>query len=661
MKNKRYAKCLQVLGSYLITLFTVTGLFSSVLWAEWLIETVDSTGMVGSHNSIALDNNNYPHISYLGNADLKYAKWTGLEWSIETVDSVGSAGYNSSIALDSNYYPHISYWESSGGDLKYARWTGSGWSTETVDSADDVGMYSSLALDSNNYPHISYYDRTNSDLKYARWTGSAWLIETVDSAGIVGSCTSIVLDSNNYPHISYCHGGNGDLKYAKWTGSSWLIETVDSADYVGGYTSIALDGNDYPHISHFNNTNTDLKYARWNGSDWLNETVDGGARGVGRYTSLALDGSDYPHISYHDETNNDLKYARWTGNDWSIETVDSVGNADLYTSLVLDSNDYPHISYHDNTNNDLKYARWDMPSGPSYANYTKLHEFAGGIDDGRYPHGSLTLSNSTLYGMTREGGTNDYGVIFKLNTDGTAYTNLHEFAGGAGDGENPHGSLTLSESDSTLYGMTREGGTSGRGVIFKINTDGTGYSKLHEFTGGIGGEWSYSSLTLSDSTLYGMTCNGGTNDSGVIFKLSTGGTGYTILHSFAGGAGDGAYPNGFLTLNNSTLYGMTPYGGTNNDGVIFKLSTDGTGYAILHSFAGGAGDGGWPGGSLTLSDSTLYGMAQRGGINDKGAIFKLNTDGTGYTNLHEFTGGAGDGCKPRASLTLSDSTLYGMT
>ena len=67
----------------------------------WTIETVDSNGIVGLYNSLALDSSDYPCISYYDetNDDLKYAKWNGSSWDIETVDSVGSVGYYTSIAL----------------------------------------------------------------------------------------------------------------------------------------------------------------------------------------------------------------------------------------------------------------------------------------------------------------------------------------------------------------------------------------------------------------------------------------------------------------------------------------------------------------------------------------------------------------------------------
>lgn len=87
----------------------------------WNIQTVDSTGVVGGHSSIALDSSGKPHISYYAFTNgLRYAKWTGSAWSIATVDSTGDAGATNSLTLDTKGKPHISYLCSTTSDLKYA-------------------------------------------------------------------------------------------------------------------------------------------------------------------------------------------------------------------------------------------------------------------------------------------------------------------------------------------------------------------------------------------------------------------------------------------------------------------------------------------------------------------------------------------------------------
>jgi uncharacterized repeat protein (TIGR03803 family) len=205
--------------------------------------------------------------------------------------------------------------------------------------------------------------------------------------------------------------------------------------------------------------------------------------------------------------------------------------------------------------------------------YTNLHAFAGGTNDGANPMGDLTLGGTNFYGMTQQGGSNNLGTVFRMNTNGTGYTNLHSFAGYPNDGAGPPGSLTL--DGSTLYGMTQEGGPNAArlGTVFKMNTDGSGYTNLHFFAGGTGdGATPIGSLTLANGWLYGMTSVSGASNKGTVFRVSTDGRSYTNFHPFAGGTNDGATAYGSLMLNGSTLYGMTYYGGTNNAGVVFTLS-----------------------------------------------------------------------------------------
>ena len=161
---------------------------------------------------------------------------------------------------------------------------------------------------------------------------------------------------------------------------------------------------------------------------------------------------------------------------------------------------------------------------------TTLYSFVdpnmhGGVD-GAHTHGSLILSSGRLYGMTSNGGTSGFGTVFSVKTDGTDMRTLYSFTGNA-DGAFPHGGLSL--YSGKLYGMTTSCGevscppntVMGFGTIFSINTDGSGMTTLYKFTGpNSAGANPYADLLISDDVFYGMTLNGGTGNRGVVFGYS---------------------------------------------------------------------------------------------------------------------------------------------
>jgi uncharacterized repeat protein (TIGR03803 family) len=106
--------------------------------------------------------------------------------------------------------------------------------------------------------------------------------------------------------------------------------------------------------------------------------------------------------------------------------------------------------------------------------------------------------------------------LFAVNTDGPGFTTLHAF-GGPDDGTHPLNGLLL--SGSTLYGMTDGGGSLHNGTVFAVNTNGTDYTLLHNFSGGSDGSFPYDALILSGNTLYGTTSEW-VSGYGTVFSLS---------------------------------------------------------------------------------------------------------------------------------------------
>ncbi len=290
---------------------------------------------------------------------------------------------------------------------------------------------------------------------------------------------------------------------------------------------------------------------------------------------------------------------------------------------------------------------WD----PFSNDFTKKFEFGNGTN-GTIPEGSLTLSNGKLYGMTGNGGANDFGVIFEWDPSDNTYTKKIDFDGT--NGAWPDGnSLTL--SGGKFYGMTNYGGANDFGVIFEWDPVSNVFTKKIDFDG-TNGTYPVGSLTLRDGKFYGMTFWGGANDLGVIFKWDPSDNTYTKKIDF-NGSGNGSYPLGSLTLSGGKFFGMTKMGGSTNLGVIFDWDPVSNDFTKKIDFDGTNGAN--PYCSLTLSDGKFYGTTVWGGTNDLGVIFEWDPVSNDFTKKIDFDGT--NGSYPWGSLALSGGKFYGMT
>jgi len=294
---------------------------------------------------------------------------------------------------------------------------------------------------------------------------------------------------------------------------------------------------------------------------------------------------------------------------------------------------------------ELKNTYWNSP-----LNYEFL--WPGGWTT--LPFGSVIEDGGVLYGTTSRYGLGGSGVIFSMNLDGTGYSELFVFNSGAGDGRFPLGALV---SDGTsLYGTTAEG----NGTLFRIEKDGTGFITLHYFSSPDGVNPN-STLILDGTTLYGTTLRGGAENLGTIFRIETDGSGFTLLYDFSSALG--GVPMGDLSTDGTSLFGFTSNGGTSNEGTIFRIEKDGTGYASIHSFSNASGfrgamsnsDGNF--GKLVYDGTYFYGTNNMGGAFGVGNLFRIQPDGSGYSNLLQFNHILGR--VPIGSLAFDGTSLYG--
>ncbi|MFZ0419817.1 MAG: choice-of-anchor tandem repeat GloVer-containing protein [Candidatus Sulfotelmatobacter sp.] len=264
---------------------------------------------------------------------------------------------------------------------------------------------------------------------------------------------------------------------------------------------------------------------------------------------------------------------------------------------------------------------------------TTLHDFDG--TDGRDPGDRMVqVGSGNFYGTTFFGGDSSEcsglgcGTIFEMTPSGTL-TTLHDFCSLPDCTDGAALFETLAQAlNGDFYGATWAGGLGNGGTIFKITPTGT-LTTLYSFCvpdypfcGD--GDNPLGPVMGKDGNFYGTTAVGGANNAGTIFKITPSGT-LTTIYNFCSqiACTDGSTPRGGIILgSDGNFYGPTYYGGTYNQGTVFKITSAGV-LTTLHSFDGT--DGYYlVGGLFQATNGILYGISDLGGSGGDGTIFSLN-------------------------------------
>jgi uncharacterized repeat protein (TIGR03803 family) len=290
--------------------------------------------------------------------------------------------------------------------------------------------------------------------------------------------------------------------------------------------------------------------------------------------------------------------------------------------------------------------------------------------DGIVPGSGLTLgTDGYLYGTTRQGGPNAGGTAYRMSVNG-ALTTLVGFGGTNPAGFDPSAPLYLS-SEGNFYGATYSGGAGNAGTVFRMSATGdiTVLHALAA-DGSEGINVTDALVVTADGTAYGTTDIGGLTTAiepdgttlsvagdGTVFKIASDGA-FAVLHSFPYTATNNIF--GLTSGPAGLLYGITQFG-TTSSGDAFSITTDGA-FTLLHGFGCSCGtpDGSEPSGSLLFaSDGNFYGITAYGGTDNQGTIFRMTPAGV-VTPLHSFAGTDGD--TPISGLIeATDGRFYGMT
>ena len=275
------------------------------------------------------------------------------------------------------------------------------------------------------------------------------------------------------------------------------------------------------------------------------------------------------------------------------------------------------------------------PSGGSWTLNT-LYNFTGLDDGFGPGSPLVFDSDGNLYGTAPDGGAHSEGVVFELSPtkNGWVQKVIHAFTGGKDGAVGSLGALLL-DAAGNLYGTTELGGPAGAGSVYRLSPSGHGSWKttvLYDFQGMPDAAYPYGGL-ISDAAgnLYGTTYFGGASGVGTVFQLTAGPNGTwqeNILYNFQGGT-DGSFPTSTLLFDSSfRLYGTTSTGGrpSCDCGTIFsmKLFRGHWKEKLLHHF-GVRRDGSYPIYGLTFDAAgNLYGTTPVGGANGQGMIFRVS-------------------------------------
>jgi len=276
--------------------------------------------------------------------------------------------------------------------------------------------------------------------------------------------------------------------------------------------------------------------------------------------------------------------------------------------------------------------------------YQVLHSFHG-MPDGALPSGPLVADAAgILYGTTVSGGIDDVcfegcGTVFQVQRTAGGWKEqvIHTFTNLFADGGYPAGTLAIDDAGN-LFGSSSIGGTNGYGTVFAMRRNGTGgwtENILHNFCSDYNcadGNAAAGGVTLANGGLAGTAQYGGGNGYyGSFFELKPDSKQWGITY-FDFNTSDGAAPISPLLYSGGNFYGVTEQGGNQNnacnlslgDGVVFKVSANGTAFneAVLHSFSGSDGCG--PVGGLVADENgNLFGTTMFGGSANDGVVFEI--------------------------------------
>ena len=221
-------------------------------------------------------------------------------------------------------------------------------------------------------------------------------------------------------------------------------------------------------------------------------------------------------------------------------------------------------------------------------------------------------SNGNIYGVTANGGINDFGSIYSIDTANDSVSILLELSNSA-IGNNPVGAMA-EHSNGDLYFCTSQGGINNDGTIISYNPSTNTITKRFDFNEPTTGKYPMQGLTQApNGKFYGLARSGGSFFNGTIFEFDPSTNNYTVLHHFNIPSFNPIGNCGVIMNSAGNLIGVTERGGANDDGMIFSFNLTTNVLDVLFDFESNATGKKPIGRLIETADGDYLGANSQGG------------------------------------------------
>jgi hypothetical protein len=352
------------------------GIITNISAQNWIVQAVDNLPAIPNDISLALDLQNYPHISYASSLISKYAKWNGTIWELQLLDSTRRTE-TIKTCLDQNDHPHIGIIFPFGGTyhrdsikIIYLYHNGMNWQTEVIDSffaGNEGAIYDDnrnldMTLDSSGVPHFTYpVANTNEsiwEVRYAYKRDTTWIRTTIWQRPLSYKTARprICLDTNGYPVVVFDVNRVQDtcsLYCAYFDGNIWSIERVHRVWWRGvSAFSIKVDRMGRIHLLYYSYPY--VLYALQENNFWISETIRSLSGGY-VHGDMALS-NDNPY-TVSSGSFGGFYYIYKLGTIWYYELIPEIGFG-LFPAIAVDRLGIVHVSCFEGG---LRYARRIAP------------------------------------------------------------------------------------------------------------------------------------------------------------------------------------------------------------------------------------------------------------------------------------------------------------